>query len=279
MQYLLREFIVEEHIKEALKEDIGFGDITTDAIYDKGVYAKAIMNSRADGVVCGVDIVKKVFDVLDSSIKVTLLVNDGDKIQKGQDIAIIEGNCRGVLTGERVALNYIQRMSAIATMASIYHEACKPYKAQVVDTRKTTPGFRMFEKYAVKVGGAGLHRANLADCVMLKDNHIKYVGSITEAVAKVRETISHSHKIEIEVETLEQVQEALDAHVDIIMLDNMSIEDMKKAVKLIDGRAVSEASGSVSLDTIHEIASTGVDVISTSAMQAKAGTLDIGLDF
>lgn len=278
MFYLLHQFLIEKHIKQALEEDIGFGDITTDAIYESGHSIKAVMNSRADGILCGVEVIKTVFKILDPSIRVELLKQDGDVLTPGMDIAYIEGNCRGILTGERIALNYIQRMSAIATTAHKYMQAVKPFKAVVVDTRKTTPGFRMFEKYAVKVGGAGLHRFNLSDCVMLKDNHIAHVGSITEAVKKVRTHISHAHKIEVEVDTMEQMKEALEAGADIIMLDNMSIEQMKEAVKYINGRAIVEASGGISLKTINEVASTGVDIISTSAMQAKAGTLDIGLD-
>jgi nicotinate-nucleotide pyrophosphorylase (carboxylating) len=278
MQYLLNNFAMKEHIQQALKEDIGFGDITTDSIYDENHTAKAVINSRSEGIVCGIDVVKAVYELLDPSIKFTVLLKDGDKISKGQDIAIVEGSCRVILTGERVALNYIQRMSAIATLANKYQEAVKPYKAKVVDTRKTTPGFRIFEKYAVIIGGANLHRFNLSDCIMLKDNHIKYVGSIKSAVEKVRQKASHVHKIEVETETLEQVKEALDAGVDIIMLDNMSMDEMKEAVKLINNKAIVEASGNVTLENINEIASTGVDIISTSAMQAKAGTLDIGLD-
>jgi len=278
MQYLLHDFIVEKHVKRALEEDIGFGDITTDSIYNENIPMRAVLNSRTEGIVCGVGVVKTVFKLLDPDIKVEILMNDGDKIQTGQDIAVIEGGCRGILTGERTALNYIQRMSAIATMANKYQEAIKPYKARVVDTRKTTPGFRLFEKYAVKVGGGSLHRFNLSDCVMLKDNHISYVGSITEAVKKVRASISHAHKIEVEVDTFDQMKEALAAGADIIMLDNMSIEQMKEAVEYINGRAIVEASGNITLETINKVASTGVDIISTSAIQSKAGTLDIGLD-
>jgi nicotinate-nucleotide pyrophosphorylase (carboxylating) len=278
MPYLLHDFMVKEHIERALKEDINFGDITTDAVYDEGHTLKAVFNSRSEGIVCGIDIVKMIYQTLDSSVMFKPLLKDGDKLSVNQDIATVEGPCRAILSGERVALNYIQRMSAIATAANKYQQAVKPYKAKVVDTRKTTPCFRMFEKYAVVAGGASLHRFNLSDCVMLKDNHIQYVGSITKAVEKVRKKISHTHKIEVEVETLEQVQEALDARVDIIMLDNMSIEDIKQAVNLVDGKAILEVSGNVTLETVNLIASTGVDIISTSAMQAKAGTLDIGLD-
>jgi len=278
MKYILNDFLVEEHVKNALKEDIGFWDITSNAIFDDDYTVTACLNSRADGVLCGVNVVKIIYKVLNPDIEVKILMNDGDKLCKGSKIAEIKGSCKDILTGERIALNYLQRMSAIATVASKYVEAVKPYKAKIVDTRKTTPLFRMFEKYAVLTGGASLHRFNLSDCVMIKDNHIEYVGGIKEAVDKVRANISHAHKIEVETETLDEVKEALEAGADIIMLDNMSVADMKKAVDFINGRAVVEASGNVNLDTVNEIASTGVDIISTSAMQAKAGTLDLGLD-
>lgn len=278
MSYLLHDFIAEEHIKQALKEDIGFGDITTDYIEADGKFLKATMNSREDGILCGIEIVRQVFEILDKNLKITTFLKDGDKISKGQDIAVIEGNARAILTGERLALNYVQRLSAIATMTAQYQEILKPYKANISETRKTTPNFRIFEKYAVKIGGATPHRFSLCDCVMLKDNHIALCGGITKAVETVRKHISHTHKIEVETDTLEQVAEALACGVDIIMLDNMSIETMNKAVELIDNRAIIEASGQVNIKTLEEIAKTGVDVISTSAITAKAGALDIGLD-
>lgn len=277
-KYILNDFIVEEHVKNALKEDIGFWDITSNAIFDDDYNVTAILNSRAEGILCGMNVVKKVYEVLNPNIKVEVFINDGEEIHKGSKIAEIKGSCKDILTGERIALNYIQRMSAISTLANKYANAVKPYKAKVVDTRKTTPLFRAFEKYAVITGGASLHRFNLSDCVMIKDNHIEYAGGIKNAVEKVRANVSHAHKIEVETENLNQVKEALEAGADIIMLDNMNIEDMKKAVELINGKAIVEASGNVTLDTINKIASTGVDIISTSAMQAKAGTLDIGLD-
>lgn len=277
--YLLHDFIIEEHVKSSLKEDIAFGDISTDYIDADGKTLKAKMNSRVNGILCGINVVKMVFKVLDPSVKVNVLLDDGDKITKGDDIAIIEGNARAILTGERLALNYIQRMSAIATKTYEYQQVLKPYKANITDTRKTTPGFRAFEKYAVKIGGATPHRFSLCDCVMLKDNHIALCGgSIAKAVDTVRKHISHTHKIEVETDTLEQVKEAAKAGVDIIMLDNMDCKTMVEAIKIIDGRALTEASGNVKIDTLDAIGKTGVDVISTSAI-TTAGTLDIGLDF
>ena len=180
--------------------------------------------------------------------------------------------------GERTALNYTQRMSGIATETNKYQKAVGEYKARIVDTRKTTPGFRAFEKYSVKTGGGSLHRFNLSDCAMIKDNHIKYAGSLTKAVEKLRQHISHAHKIEVECDTVEQVKEAVNCGADIIMLDNMSLDTMRECVKLIDGKAIVEASGNVNLNTVYDIASTGVDIISSSAIVAKAPTLDLGLD-
>lgn len=278
MSYLLHDFIVEEHIKQALKEDIGFGDISTDFIEADGKILKATMNFREDGILCGIEIVKKVFEILDKNLNVIMFFKDGDKIAKGQDVATIEGNARTILTGERLALNYIQRLSSIATLTAKYQEILKPYKANISETRKTTPNFRIFEKYAVKIGGATPHRFSLCDCVMLKDNHIALCGGVKKAVETVRKHISHTHKIEVEADTLEQVKEALEAKVDIIMLDNMSVETMKKAVELIGENAIIEASGQINMKTLEDIAKTGVDIISTSALTSKAGSLDIGLD-
>ncbi len=275
---LLHDFIVEEHVKNALKEDIGFGDITTDYLVPKNERIIAKLNTRENGILCGIDIVETVFKTLSNEVKIQKFFKDGDKIKKGDTLAVIEGPARAVLIGERTALNYIQRLSGIATETNKYQVAIGDNKARITDTRKTTPGFRMFEKYAVYTGGARLHRFNLSDCVMIKDNHIQYAGSITNAVNKIREHLSHTHKIEIECDTIEQVKEAINAKADIIMLDNMNCDLMKQCVELIGDKALIEASGNVTIDTIGDIAKTGVDVISSSAIVAKAKTLDIALD-
>ncbi len=275
---LLQDFMTEEHIKNALKEDIGFGDITTDYLIDEDEIITAKLNTRQDGVLCGINVAEMVFKILSKDVEVKKLYSDGDLIKKGDTLAVIKGSARAILTGERTALNYIQRMSAIATETKKYQDAIGDNKARITDTRKTTPGFRMFEKYAVATGGARLHRFNLSDCVMLKDNHIRFSGSITNAVNKIKDKLSHTHKIEVECDTIEQVKEAVLSGVDIIMLDNMDFETMKQAVKLIGNKALTEASGNVTIDTVNEIAKTGVDVISSSAIVAKAKTLDIGLD-
>ena len=219
-KYLLHNFMIDEHIKNALKEDIGFGDISTDFLTTNKDLMTLYLNAREDGVLCGIDVFKRVFKILSNKIELEIYHTDGDKIHKGDRIAKITGSARFLLTGERTALNYIQRMSGIATQTAKYTHELQGTKAQISDTRKTTPGFRMFEKYAVKVGGGKMHRFNLSDCVMLKDNHIAFAGSIKNAVKKVRENISHTHKIEVECDNLEQVKEVLENNVDIILLDN-----------------------------------------------------------
>lgn len=275
---MLNNFFIEKHVKNALQEDIGFGDITTDYLTNEEDRMSCVLNTRVDGIFCGKNVFEMVFKVLSPSINIKFYFKDGDVIKKGDKIADIEGPARYILMGERTALNYAQRMSGIATETNKYQKAVGEYKARIVDTRKTTPGFRAFEKYSVKAGGGSLHRFNLSDCAMIKDNHIKYAGSLTKAVEKLRKHISHAHKIEVECDTIEQVKEAVNCGADIIMLDNMSLDTMRECVKLIDGKAIVEASGNVNLNTVHDIAATGVDIISSSAIVAKAPTLDLGLD-
>ncbi|CCY62366.1 nicotinate-nucleotide pyrophosphorylase [Clostridium sp. CAG:967] len=275
---MLSKFYIEDHVKMALEEDIGFGDITTENLASDDDFLSGELNTRSEGVLCGCEVFKTVFKILSDDVKIKFYFKDGDRIKKGDKIADISGPAKYLLMGERVSLNYIQRMSGIATETRKYQDAIAPYNAKIVDTRKTTPNFRVFEKYSVKVGGGALHRFNLSDCAMIKDNHIRLAGSITNAVTKLRANISHAHKIEVECDTLEQVKEAVEVKADIIMLDNMSVENMKKAVEIINHSAVVEASGNVNLETVNDIASTGVDIISSSAIVAKAPTLDLGLD-
>lgn len=274
----MHELMIEDHIKSALKEDIGFGDITTDFLASETDFLSGSLNTREDGILCGCEIFEKVFKILSDNVEIKFHFKDGDKIKKGDKIADIKGPAKAILTGERTALNYIQRLSGIATETNKYVKALQSYSAKIADTRKTTPNFRIFEKYAVKTGGGALHRFNLSDCAMIKDNHIRLAGSITKAVKKLRGNLSHAHKIEVECDTLEQVKEALACGVDIIMLDNMGVNDMAKAVEFINKRAVVEASGGVNFDNLVKIAQTGVDIISSGAIVAKAGTLDLGLD-
>ena len=275
---MLNRSLIEEHDKAALQEDIGFGDITTDNLVSEDDTMKCTLNSRTDGVFCGRNVFKTVFEILDKDIEIKFYVKDGDEIKKGDKLAEVKGSARAVLTGERTALNYIQRMSGIATETRKYQKAIEGYKAKIVDTRKTTPCFRVFEKYSVKVGCGHVHRFNLSDCAMIKDNHVKFAGSLSNAINILKKSISHAHKIEVECDTLAQVEEALNCGVDIIMLDNMTTDEMKTAIEKINGTAIVEASGNVNLTTLREIASTGVDIISSSAIVAKAPTLDLGLD-
>ena len=275
---MLNKFFIEEHVKRALEEDIGFGDITTDYLTNEDDLMTCYLNTRADGIFCGRDVFETVFKILSPDVKIKFYFKDGDEIKKGEKLADSTGSARCILTGERTALNYVQRMSGIATETNKYMKAIGEHKAKIVDTRKTTPCFRAFEKYSVKVGGGSLHRFNLSDCAMIKDNHIKFSGTLSKAVERLKKDISHAHKIEVECDNIEQVKEAVMCGVDIIMLDNMPVKLMKECVDLISGRAIVEASGNVNLDTIREIAATGVDIISSSAIVAKAPTLDLGLD-
>lgn len=276
---MLDRFLIDKYVLSALEEDIGFGDITTDNLATEKDVLEAKLNTRSEGIVCGLKVFERVFKNLSDDVEIKFYFKDGDKIKAGDTIAELKGSASAILKGERTALNFAQRMSGIATETRKYQDAIgEGLKARISDTRKTTPNFRVFEKYAVYVGGACIHRFNLADCAMIKDNHIKLAGSLTKAVEKIRKNISHTHKIEVECDTLEQVKEAVACGADIIMLDNMSCETMKKAVEIIDGKAITEASGNVNLSTVLAIAEVGVDIISSSAIVAKAPTLDLALD-
>lgn len=267
-----------EIIRLALKEDIFTGDITSESIIPDDVMAKASFLSKDNGIVAGLDVANAVFYAVDQKIVFNKLVTDGTEISKGQIIATVEGKARSLLSAERTALNFLQRLSGIATNTSKYVKAVSGYKSVIVDTRKTTPGWRVLEKYAVRVGGGHNHRFGLYDAVLIKDNHIAVVGSITKAVSMARQRIPHTMKIEVETENLEQVKEALASGADIIMLDNMSLEMMSEAVKLINGRALVEASGGVKLENVVDVAKTGVDMISIGALTHSAMPLDISME-
>lgn len=269
---------VKHQIEEWLLEDIGGGDITTNNIVPKGAKTKAIIHAKQEGILAGVDVAKLVFQSLSDSVSFHVCVEDGAKLTKGTIIAELEGDARAILTGERLALNLLQRMSGVATKTAQFASLIANSKARVVDTRKTTPGLRMLEKYAVTVGGGANHRLGLYDAVMIKDNHIKVAGGITEAVERVRAKIGHTVKVEVEVENMEQIEEALAAKADIIMLDNMNLVQMKEAVERINGKATVEASGGITETTIAEIAKTGVDIISSGALTHSVKALDISLD-
>lgn len=262
-------------IELALREDVGDGDITTDNIIPAETRRKAKMVAKADGVVAGLPIAEMVFRSLDQQLIWNVLTPEGSRVKKGDVMVEFEGTYRALLTGERTALNFLQRMSGIATMSAKYADAVKDYKTVILDTRKTLPGFRMLDKYAVKTGGASNHRIGLYDMAMIKDNHIEVAGGITKAVNAVRNNIKPGIQIEVETTTLAQVQEALDAGADIIMLDNMDTETMKKGVELIAGRAKVEASGNMTLERLREVAATGVDFISIGALTHSVSALDI----
>jgi len=262
-------------IELALAEDVGDGDITTDTIVPSSIRRKAKMVAKADGVVAGLPVAEMVFRKLDPNIIWNELTPDGTKVKNGDVMVEFEGSYRALLTGERTALNFLQRLSGIATMSAIYADAVKDFQTVILDTRKTLPGFNKLDKYAVKTGGASNHRLGLHDMAMIKDNHIEVAGGIAAAVKAVRASIEHGIKIEVETTTLEQVQEAIDSKVDIIMLDNMDVETMRKAVILIAGRTKIEASGNITLDRLRDVAATGVDYISIGALTHSVSAMDI----
>lgn len=266
-------------IARSLKEDIGTGDITTLSTIpaEKTITGRFI--AKENGILCGMDVAKAVFCFIDPAIALKTVKNDGERIEKGEVIATVEGNARNILTGERLALNLMQHMSGIATRTREAVDQVAGTAARIADTRKTTPGLRVLEKYAVKCGGGSNHRFNLADGVLIKDNHIEAAGGITPAVKMARENIPHTLKIEVEVETFPQLEEALEAGADIIMLDNMSYEDMKKAVEIVGSRALTEASGNMGEKDLKTVAETGVDLISIGALTHSVKALDISLKF
>ncbi len=270
---------IEELIKQALREDAPFGDITTDNLIDPDMHLSARVIVKEDGIVSGLSIAKQVYKIVDEDVEFLSYYSDGESVLKGAAIATINGNARSILLGERVMLNILQRMSGIATLTGKYVEKIEGYDVRIADTRKTTPMLRILEKMAVKHGGGYNHRFSLSDAVMIKDNHIIAANGIENAINQVRAKVSHTVKVEVEVETLEQFEEALKAQADIIMLDNMNCEDMKKAVELNDGQAIIEASGNMTLDRLEDVAKTGVNVISVGAVTHSVKSLDISLRF
>jgi len=268
---------IDRIIENALAEDIHTGDITTLAVVRGGRAARAILKAKEEMVLAGIDVAARVFRLLDERIVFTPAFADGDRLAPGDIIARITGDAALLLQGERVALNLLQRMCGIATLTARYVEAVRGTKARVVDTRKTTPGLRILEKYAVRVGGGTNHRTGLYDGVLIKENHITAAGGLTEAVRRAKSYIPHTLKVEVETETLAQVAEALAAGADIIMLDNMDTSAMREAVALIAGRALVEASGGVSLESVRGIAETGVDIISVGALTHSARAMDISM--
>jgi nicotinate-nucleotide pyrophosphorylase (carboxylating) len=274
----MMDWDTQDLIRGALQEDIGHQDITTANLVDAEQRSRGVFLAKSAGIVAGIQVALQVFRCLDEDIQFTVVKNDGEEISPGDILAIIEGSTRTLLMGERVALNFLQRLSGIATRTNHMVDLIRYEKAEIVDTRKTTPGLRYLEKYAVSVGGARNHRFGLYDGAMIKDNHIKVAGGIQKAVSTLRTRIPHTIKIEVEVENLEQLQEALEARADIILLDNMDIDTLHQAVQLTAGQALLEASGGITEDTLAEVARTGVDFISIGALTHSTSSLDISFN-
>ncbi len=277
----LIEAQIEEIIDRVLAEDLGGGDITTEALISSDQQGIASIVAKEQGILAGIDVAKTVFRRVDPELKVAVLLEDGAKVDSGSIITKVEGKVASILKAERVALNFLQRLSGIASETNRYVEAVKGLPVQITDTRKTTPGLRLLEKYAVRVGGGENHRMNLGDGILIKDNHLAALRSLglnlKEIIARARQNASQRLKIEVEAKTVREATEAAEAGADIVMLDNMSLEDMHQAIKLIQGRALIEASGGVTLDKVRAIAETGVDFISVGALTHSARALDISL--
>lgn len=267
----------DELILSALREDITSEDITTNSVMPDFRMGEVDLICKQDGVIAGLEVFKRVFELLDSNTETKLYVKDGDFVKNGDKLGVVRGDIRILLSGERTALNYLQRMSGIATYTRSIVDLLKDSKTKLLDTRKTTPNMRVFEKYAVKVGGGCNHRYNLSDGILLKDNHIGAAGSVTRAVEMAKEYAPFVRKIEVEVENLDMLREALDAGADIIMLDNMSVEDMKTAVNMVQGRAETECSGNVTRENIEKLVNIGVDYISSGALTHSAPIMDLSL--
>jgi len=269
-------------IQRALDEDIGWGDVTTDNSVPTDQRSRAVLLAKQDGVLCGGRVFAETLRLVDPAVAVDLLVADGAPLAKGHVVARIEGSTRALLTGERTALNFVQRLSGIATATAAFAARLQGLPTRLVDTRKTTPGLRLLEKYAVRVGGGHNHRFNLADAVLLKDNHLAALRSrgldLTAAIRTLKQRVPHTIKVEVEVTSLDQIDAALAGGADIVLLDNMSNEDMREAVQRIRGRALTECSGTVTLETVRERAATGVDLISSGALTHSAKALDLSLE-
>ena len=270
--------LVKRMILLALEEDIGTGDLTTDAIVSPLARGKASLVAREDLVLAGLPVFKEVFNALSPEIDFENCFEDGDHVPAGQPVCILKGSLAIILKGERTALNFLQRMSGIATLTHKFVSKIFPLKVRLLDTRKTVPGFRFFDKYAVRMGGAFNHRFGLFDGILIKDNHIKAAGSITAAVEYMRKSVQHTLKIEVEVENIAGVKEALKAGVDAVLLDNMSLDEMRQAVDLVHGKVMLEASGGINMDNILDVAKTGVDLISVGALTHSAKAADFSLN-
>ena len=269
-------------VERALEEDLGPGDVTTDSLIPPDIRGLGLMVAKTTGVIAGVDVALEVFRQTDRAVQTRALMADGAEVSPGDVVAEVEGSIAGILKGERVALNFVQRLSGIATATSTYVKAVHGTKAHIIDTRKTVPGIRQLEKYAVRVGGGHNHRYNLADGILIKDNHIAALRAqelgLVEIVNRARENSPHTLRVEVEVESVEEAREALEARADVIMLDNMTTEEMRQVVSMAGGRCLLEASGGINLDTVRAVAETGVDLISVGALTHSVRAMDISLD-
>ena len=274
---ILNQFYVDNLIKTALLEDINYVDITTDYLIPEDQENEAKFLAKADGVLCGIEVTLRVFTLIQPDFQYEVFIHDGEEVKKGDIIAKIKGKTRTILKGERTALNLLQHMSGISSMTNRIVKIVEGTNASIADTRKTLPGMRPLQKYAVTVGGGKNHRFNLSDAAMLKDNHIDAGGGITNAVTKLRTKLGHMAKVELEVRTLDELREALSVDVDVIMLDNMDNDTMREAVKIADGKALLEASGGITEETIRGVAETGVDIISIGALTHSVKAFDISL--
>jgi nicotinate-nucleotide pyrophosphorylase (carboxylating) len=277
MNPITLQLVADKYIKMALEEDINSEDVSTNAVMPEYKKGQVELLCKEDGIIAGLMIFERVFTMLDGNTKVSFKVKDGDEVKKGQLLAIVTGDIRVLLSGERTALNYLQRLSGIATYTRNVSNLLKGTKTQLVDTRKTTPCMRIFEKYAVRIGGGHNHRYNLSDGVLLKDNHIDAAGGVRQAIELARDYAPFVRKIEVETENLDMVREAVEAGADIIMLDNMTVDEMAEAIKIIDGRAQTECSGNITKENIATITSLGVDFVSSGALTHSAPILDISL--
>lgn len=274
---ILPQFYVDDLIKKAIMEDINYIDVATDYLLDENHISESYFVAKAEGILCGIDVAMRVFELLDDTFEYTLHKRDGDKVQNGDLIAEFKGKTVRLLKGERTALNLLQHMSGIATLTNECVKETEGTNATIADTRKTLPGIRTLQKYAVTCGGGRNHRYNLSDCAMLKDNHIDAKGGITPAVKALREKIGHTVKIEVETRTLAEVQEAVNAGADIIMLDNMDNDTMKKAVEIVNGKALLEASGNLTKERIRSVSEIGVDILSIGALTHSVAAFDISM--
>ena len=275
----MNPFVLDPILRRVLEEDIGTGDVTTMATIQPGTQASAELVAKEDFVLSGIDVAKRVFHLLSAETAFEKLIEDGQSVKRGDVLAWIKGDAAVLLQGERVALNLLQRMCGVATLTAEFVKEIGGTGAIIVDTRKTTPGLRVLEKYSVRMGGGGNHRMALYDAVLIKENHVAAAGGITSAVSRARQNVPHTQKVEVEVRNQDEVAEALDAGADILLLDNMSTEELRAAVEMIDGRAITEASGGVNLETVRDIAETGVRLISVGALTHSYRAVDISMLF